>query len=92
MINNLPVLGGTPYYTNGTSITIDGLSPNSDYYWWLAADCGNAQSQWVNGGFFNTPVPPPCFVKMSNSDNHTLAIKADGSLWGWEKTAITNWD
>jgi hypothetical protein len=29
---------------------------------------------------------------MSNSDNHTLAIKADGSLWGWEKTAITNWD
>ncbi|MBS7787109.1 T9SS type A sorting domain-containing protein [Flavobacterium sp. CYK-55] len=83
MINNLPVLGGTPYYTNGTSITIDGLSPNSDYYWWLAADCGNAQSQWVSGGFFNTPVPPPCFTKMSNSDNHTLAIKADGSLWGW---------
>lgn len=83
MINNLPVLGGTPYYTNGTSITIDGLSPNSDYYWWLAADCGNAQSQWVSGGFFNTPVPPPCFVKMSNGDNHTLAIKADGSLWGW---------
>ena len=83
MINNSPDLGGTPYYTTTNSITINDLNPNSDYYWWLAADCGNSQSQWVEGGFFNTPVPPPCFAKMSNGDNHTLAIKADGSLWAW---------
>jgi alpha-tubulin suppressor-like RCC1 family protein len=83
MISNSPDLGGTAFYTTGTSLTINDLNPNSDYYWWVAADCGNGQSQWVAGGFFNTPVPPPCFVKMSNGDNHTLAIKADGSLWGW---------
>ncbi|MFT3794444.1 T9SS type A sorting domain-containing protein [Flavobacterium sp.] len=83
LINNSPTIGGTPYYTTSTSITIDGLSPNSDYYFWVASNCGNGQSQWVSGGFFNTPIPPPCFVKMSNGDNHTLAIKADGSLWGW---------
>lgn len=83
LINNSPDLGGTPYYTTGTSLTVNDLNPNSDYFWWVAADCGNGQSQWISGGFFNTPVPPPCFVKMSNGDNHTLAIKADGSLWGW---------
>lgn len=83
MINNSSTLGGTSYYTNTNSITVNDLSPNSDYYFWVAADCGNAQSQWVPGGFFFTPVPPPCFTKMSNGDNHTLAIKADGSLWGW---------
>lgn len=83
LINNSPELGGTPYYTNSNSITITDLNPNSDYYFWVAANCGNGQSQWVSGGFFNTPIPPPCFVKMSNGDNHTLAIKGDGSLWGW---------
>ncbi len=83
MINNSPTLGGTTYYTNGPSLTVNGLNENSDYYFWVASDCGNAQSQWVSGGFFNTPVPPPCFVKMSNGDNHTIAIKGDGSLWGW---------
>jgi len=83
MINNSQTLGGTPYYTTGNSITINDLSPNSDYYWWVASDCGNAQSEWVSGGFFYTPVPPPCFAKMANGDNHTIAIKGDGSLWGW---------
>jgi len=83
MINNSPDLGGSQYYTSGTSLTVNDLNPNSDYYWWVASDCGNGQSQWVSGGFFNTPLPPPCFVKMSNGDNHTLAIKSDGSLWGW---------
>lgn len=83
LIGNSPDLGGTPYYTTTNSLTVTDLNPNSDYFWWVAADCGNGQSQWVEGGFFNTPVPPPCFVKMSNGDNHTLAIKADGSLWAW---------
>ncbi len=83
MINTTPQLGGATYYTTTNSLTVNDLNANYDYYWWVAATCGNNQSQWIEGGYFNTPVAPPCFVKMSNGDNHTLAIKADGSLWGW---------
>jgi alpha-tubulin suppressor-like RCC1 family protein len=83
MISNSSTLSGSPVYTTSNSITFTVLSPNSDYYWWVASTCGNGQSEWVPGGFFYTPVPPPCFAKMSNGDNHTIAIKGDGSLWGW---------
>lgn len=83
LVNNSQTLGGTPYYTTTNALTVNDLNSNSDYFFWVAANCGNGQSQWVSGGSFFTPVPPPCFVKMSNGDNHTLAIKGDGSLWGW---------
>ena len=39
-------------------------------------------------GFFvytdaSSPPPSQCWVKVSTGLNHTLAIKADGTLWGW---------
>jgi alpha-tubulin suppressor-like RCC1 family protein len=83
MVNNSPTLGGSPIYTTSTSVTVTNLTPNSDYYWWVAADCGNSQSDWSLAQFFGTQLEPPCFAKISGGSNHTAAVKVDGTLWAW---------
>jgi len=82
MVNNSPTLGGSPVYTTSTSVTVNNLTPNSDYYWWVASDCGNSQSDWVLGGFFGTATEI-CFSQLSCAALGASAIKSDGSLWAW---------
>ncbi len=81
--NNSSVLGGISIYTTSTSVNLQNLTPNSDYHYWVAADCGNSQSDWSPAQFFPTPVEPPCFAKISGGSQHTAAIKADGTIWAW---------
>ena len=81
--NSSSVLGGISIYTTSTSVNLQNLTPNSDYHWWVASDCGNSQSDWSPVQFFPTQVEPPCFAKVSGGSQHTAAIKVDGTMWSW---------
>ncbi|MFY8008881.1 MAG: ligand-binding sensor domain-containing protein, partial [Flavobacterium sp.] len=47
LYNTSPTVGGTDGSTTSTSANLTGLSPNADYYWWVASVCGNTQTEWV---------------------------------------------
>lgn len=59
--NTTNVIGGIQDATASTSISIENLNSNADYYWWVASVCGEQQSNWVYGGFFGTlQAAPTC--------------------------------
>ncbi|TDP61576.1 fibronectin type III domain-containing protein [Flavobacterium dankookense] len=53
--NTTNVIGGLQGATSATSLSLTNLTPNTDYYWWVASVCGEEQSNWVEGGYFFTP-------------------------------------
>jgi len=53
--NTSNVIGGIEDATASTSISLENLTPNTDYHWWVASVCGEQQTNWVYGGFFYTP-------------------------------------
>ncbi|MGV7108156.1 T9SS type A sorting domain-containing protein [Flavobacterium sp. U410] len=83
--NTTNEIGGIDGYTTSTSASIDGLSPNTDYHWWVASVCGNEQSEWVYGGYFLTLQAETsfCWQTISSGQQFTVAIKEDGTLWSW---------
>lgn len=56
--NTAPNSGTTPSVSGvtGTSYTIPGLNPNTNYYYWVRANCstGTSQSAWSFSGTFKT--------------------------------------
>lgn len=86
--NTTNEIGGTDGSSTSTSASIDGLSPNTDYHWWVASVCGNDQSEWVYGGYFTTlQSTATCWQKVSSGQQFTVAIKGDGTLWSWGANA-----
>jgi len=53
--NTTNVIGGIQDATVSTSLSLENLTPNTDYHWWVASVCGEQQTNWVYGGFFYTP-------------------------------------
>ena len=81
--NTVNQLGGTMLQTLSTSEWIDGLSPGTTYYWWVSSNCNQT---FVPGGSFTTlqePVNTACFAQIAAGPHNSLAIKTDGTLWGW---------
>lgn len=79
-------MGGIDGYSTSTSAALEGLSPNTDYHWWIASDCSPGDSTWVYGGQFITAqgTPAACFKFVAAAEgSQTYAIKHDGSLWAW---------
>ena len=83
--NTSPNFGGISGNTTTTSKTLEGLNPNSDYYWWVASNCGNTISDYVLGGFFRTAEVPTgaCFKAVAGGSYYSFGIKTDGTLWAW---------
>jgi alpha-tubulin suppressor-like RCC1 family protein len=81
--NTENVIGGIDGFAQGTSAWIDGLTPGTTYYWWVASACD--PQVWVPGGSFTTlpAVETGCFAKVVGGTDFALAIKRDGSLWAW---------
>lgn len=54
-VNTAPNSGTTPSgNTAVTNTTVTGLSANTTYYYWVRANCGTSQGNWVSGGSFTT--------------------------------------
>ncbi|MDR6966721.1 alpha-tubulin suppressor-like RCC1 family protein/ligand-binding sensor domain-containing protein [Flavobacterium arsenatis] len=59
--NTTNVIGGIQTATFSSPLTLENLTPNTDYHWWVASVCGEQQSNWVYGGFFYTlQAAPTC--------------------------------
>ncbi len=58
--NTTNVIGGIQDATVSTSLSLENLTPNTDYHWWVASVCGEQQSNWVYGGEFYTLQAPTC--------------------------------
>lgn len=82
--NTTPTIGGMDGSTLSSDVELTDLLPNTTYYWWVASDCVNSQSEWAYGGSFTTPAATSaCWQTVSAGSNHSLGIKADGTLWAW---------
>jgi phosphoribosyl-AMP cyclohydrolase len=46
--------------TNEIFATLENLSPNTTYYFWVKSDCGTSQSNWAAGPSFTTPSSSGC--------------------------------
>ncbi|UPQ79839.1 fibronectin type III domain-containing protein [Flavobacterium azooxidireducens] len=95
--NTTNVIGGIQDATASTSISIENLNPNADYYWWVASVCGEQQSNWVLGGFFGTlqaTCNPPTNLAVSNITSNSSQITwtppAPAPSSGYEIYFVTN--
>ncbi len=77
-----PNQGTTTGNTSTTNANLSNLSPNTTYYWWVAANCASGLSTWTLGGSFTT-LPVGCWKTVSTGMSHSLGIKSDGTLWAW---------
>lgn len=46
--------------TTNTFATLNSLSPNTTYYFWVKSNCGATQSNWASGGSFTTYPASDC--------------------------------
>ncbi len=70
--------------TSNTFATLNNLTPNTTYYFWVKSNCGQTQSNWASGGSFTTvAATATCFAELSCAALGATAIKSDGSLWAW---------
>lgn len=78
--NTTNVIGGNQDATASTSISLNSLTPNTDYHWWVASVCGEQQSYWVYGGEFYTLQAPTC-----NAPTNTTVynLGATSCIIGW---------
>ncbi|WP_308132102.1 fibronectin type III domain-containing protein [uncultured Flavobacterium sp.] len=54
--NTAPTYNSTPTHTvsnNYTSMVVSGLSPATNYSYWIRANCGSTKGDWVYGGSFD---------------------------------------
>ncbi|MFD2602067.1 fibronectin type III domain-containing protein, partial [Flavobacterium suzhouense] len=56
--NTVNVINGSYGWIMGTEATLEDLTPNTTYYWWVASNC--EPDQWVSGGTFTTPAIATC--------------------------------
>lgn len=78
--NTTNVIGGIQDATASTSISLENLTPNTDYHWWVASVCGEQQSNWVYGGEFYTLQAPTCTAP-TNTTVYNLG--ATSCIIGW---------
>ena len=83
--------------TNATNIITPVLQTNVTYYFWVRANCGSSQSNWVSGGSFTTATPTGCtnalhelypldtFTPACTGNQETIANNA----WASEYSNIT---
>lgn len=79
--NTIQTVGGVNGSSTSTSANLNNLQPNTTYYWWVAANCVNVQSQWAYGGSFTTPAG-------------TATCNAPTQFWSnniTATTAVINW-
>ncbi|MFD2601995.1 fibronectin type III domain-containing protein, partial [Flavobacterium suzhouense] len=59
MYNTINSLNGAINgWSEGTSVSVDNLTPGTTYYWWITSEC--FPIQWVQGETFTTPDTYPC--------------------------------
>ncbi|WP_309642525.1 fibronectin type III domain-containing protein [Flavobacterium sp.] len=91
---------GVTGFTLNTSVTLNNLSPNRHYYWWVRSSCGSKYSVWVEGGNFITPAivcnQPTGFVVNNVTANSALfswqapsQIPSDGYNFAFNLTGAT---
>ncbi|HLA56337.1 MAG TPA: fibronectin type III domain-containing protein [Flavobacterium sp.] len=72
-----PNSGSTPSgSTLTTTATLNALVSNTTYYFWVRANCGSSQSEWVAGGSFIMP----------NSNFCNTAVYGQFPSWAYEPT------
>ncbi|NBL63691.1 T9SS type A sorting domain-containing protein [Flavobacterium sp. NST-5] len=82
--NTTPTIGGMDGNTLSSDVVLTDLLPDTTYYWWVASDCVNSQSEWAYGGSFTTPAAASaCWQTVSAGYTHSAGIKTDGTLWAW---------
>lgn len=77
--NTTNVIGGIQDATVSSSLSLENLTPNTDYHWWVASVCGEQQTNWVYGGFFYTP-NPTCNVPTNTT---VYNLTSNSCLIGW---------
>jgi alpha-tubulin suppressor-like RCC1 family protein len=78
--NTTNVIGGIQDATVSSSLLLENLTPNTDYYWWVASVCGEEQTNWVYGGFFGTPQAATCTAP-TNTNVYNLGATSCGISW-----------
>lgn len=87
--NTVNTVGGLDGYTTDPVTWLDQLEPSTTYYWWVASAC--EPQVWVPGGSFTTlaaPVSTACFAMVAAANQSSMAIKADGHLFGWGENVL----
>jgi len=79
--NTTNVIGGIQDATVSTSLSLENLTPNTDYHWWVASVCGEEQTNWVYGGFFYTPQATSSCNVPTNMMVYNLT--SNSCLLGW---------
>lgn len=67
-------------FTLNTSVTLNNLSPNQTYRWWVRSNCGSTFSVWAEGGSFQTTsvvCNAPTGLIVSN-------VTANSALFSWQ--------
>ena len=95
--NTAPTASTTPSgsVASGTTANLTGLTPATQYYYWVRSNCGTETSAWSNSGTFTTEcVPlttpsletfttflPPCWSRASGGDLTAGPLNPDAGSW-----------
>jgi len=67
-------------FATGNSVTLNNLSPDTRYYYWVRSNYGGGYSVWKEGGMFRTSIlvcNPPTGFTVSN-------VTANSALFSWQ--------